>query len=442
MKHLCCGSDPERPSSIYNAREDGFPRRSGSAPQDEFPAERGMSEVAEGASRLPPRCRCASRGATARAVFIGCLVALLELWSGELEAAQPTYVPRNNWEVYFPYLYFDPSPSLSAAQDRFLSVEFGRRALAVTWREARINRPFYLDMTLESVVSEDMPMEPILWAAESGDIFLSENLLEQPDIAYRLEAHYTGHPQKKPAWEVGVDVFTRFHLLKTDIPAEASLRVSATHRGTRDDAPLSLGFFAGPEVKAMYSAISGASLGGYLMLSSSRRTLTRASLMMTSWSDQDIFDNLIRLRLGHEMSLAKHRLAFDLSGGIDLRKVNGESYLTWLLEDAPTSRYVDVFFEASSLARLPAKVRLGLSGRFVAFHTPDENIVRWYRSVAPEASAVVGRKFGVMDLSAAYTLALIPPYPVAGQEYEDSGTGVIPSSVLGQQGSLNISFRF
>ncbi len=347
--------------------------------------------------------------------------------------AQPEYPPRNDKEYYAPNLVGQGFGFLAPQQDRIWSAEYVARALMVTYGEARVNRRFFADFLLEGVYPSGMPSEPIPLG------MLQENLVEQPDAAFRLEAYYWQRPSED--WEISVDMATRLHLVKNDIPAEFHGRLTATHQGFAGVTPVFAGLFAGPEIRPVDDPVGGMTLGTFVMLSPSRQSLTTASLAITWWGQADPFQNLARLRIGQTVTPLKRKLVVRVDMGVDLRQVRVERYEAAFLATPEQTRYLDLVLEGTLLARLPGNVRLGISGRFLPVHAPDRYIVRWYRPVYPEAGVSLERKFAVVDFEAGYTFAWVPPYPNLEGDYDDSGTGIIPGSSPGHLLYLTLGLK-
>ena len=358
-----------------------------------------------------------------RAACLAAVLLALTLTGSWPVRAEDAYPPRNDKEYYTPYLFGEGFGFLAWQQDRLLGAESATRALIELYGEARVARRFFADMYLEGVYTEGMPMEPIRVG------FLQENLHEQPDAAFRLEVFYKHVPRED--WEVSVEAATRLHVLKTDIPAEFHGRIVALHRGFWELKPVLSGFFGGPEVRPMDNPVGGMTLGTFLMTSSSRNALTSASLSLTWWGEADPFQNLTRLRLGQTVTPWKRRITLRVDLGLDMRQVRVDQYEALFLSVPGRTRYLDLIAEATMITRLPGAFRVGVTGRYVPAHTPDEYIVRWYRPVYPEAGISVTRKVRVLQLEAGYTFAWVPPYPTFDGTYEDSGTGVIPESSPG-----------
>jgi hypothetical protein len=374
-------------------------------------------------------------GASGRRLSLLLAAMILSLLGGTVARAEPQYINRNNNEFYVPYLLLDNFPLVSPALGRLFQDEYARRFLMLTYGESRVNRAYFVDVAFEGLLPIDMPGYPSQILGRAQEV----QVLDPKDATVRAEVYGAGHLSK--TWELGVDVATRAHLVLTEIPAEFYARVVATHHGFAGLNPLNTGFLVGPEIRPLDVAIGGFTVGAFGQLSQSRNTYSLATARMTWWGSADPFQNLMRFQLTQVATFANRRLVARASAEADLRQVRQERYKKDFGQDPERDRYIDLALEASLLAELPAKFRFDVSGRFVPFHTPDPFIVRWYRPVYPELSAVLERKVAIFDLAAGYSFSWVPPLYQPGHAYDDPGRGIIPGSAPGHLFTLTINLK-
>ncbi len=366
-------------------------------------------------------------------MLLTCFALLLgaSLLPGRL-SAQMEYVDRNNAEVYASALLWDNLTSVTHAENRFWETESARRYLSMTYGEARLNRKFFADIQLQGMLPLGGFVYPVQIEGQLREVLLDA------DVAVRAEAYGQGRVGKN--WDLALDLAT-LNYLRQEIPSAFQARLVATHHGFAGIAPLSTGFFAGPEVRAADVGVSGMTVGAFALLSSSRRALTRATARMTWWSSRDIFQNQLQFRVGQTVTAMKRRVTLQASAGIDLRQLRKDRYIASFLIDPDRTRYVDLVLEAGVLARLPLDFRLNLQGRILPYHTPDVVLIRWYRPVWPELSAVLYRKLAVFDFTAGYTFALFPPAKSVADDYPDTGGPFFPEAVPSHLLSFTLGLR-
>lgn len=358
--------------------------------------------------------------------------------------AQYDYVMRNDNEVYPSFVLLDNMSYWNPAENRLWRSIYARRYLKLLRNEAKMNRRFYLDFGSEVIWPDGMPGWPYQaidsdYIAEAAFLDAETGEIDGRDATVRVKAF--GHGRVWEDWDLGIELDTRFHLVQDLIDAEFQARAVLGRKGVSEGIPYEAGFFLGPTFRPMNVLIGGFTFGGYAHVSFDKRSLSQVILSHTSWSDSDIFENVTSLRLRQFYSLLSRRLGIGLSAGLDYRPIHSARYQASFGEDPPEAVYIDMWMEASTLVHLPLAFELGVSGRYLPIHTPDPNIVRWYRPVWPEVGLALERKIAIFDFSLGYNLGWVPPADTGGEDYPDSGRGLIEGSTLGWTLTLTLDLK-
>lgn len=372
-------------------------------------------------------------------VFLLCVGISQEAWG------QTQYIPRNYVEFYHPYLLGDGLATPDSSFRRFLDAEHARRYQLTTWGEARQNRPLFVDFSfylsqpcIENVLDDSalcgMPGEGLNLGT------LQEAIFFEPVFKVGMEAYASGKVTRDWTLSGYFSVRTPL-LLRETLPLELKGRFLASRRVFTGLMPVDLGFLIGPEIYPVSTGIPAMTVGGFGIFHTSRTAYTRASVLGTTALGLEPFSSFWRLEISEQLMLKRNFLSLQLGGGLHLRPVNVQNYNLLFEEGPPTRNFVDMVVNASLLFQLPHNIKLDLSGQLMPYHTPDENLVRWYRMVGPELGVVAHYRLAIFDLTGGYTFALVPPVPDPQTEYEDTGGPVVPGSGPGHRFSISLGLH-
>lgn len=360
--------------------------------------------------------------------------------------AQAQYISRNNNEVYLPYVLGDGFGTPDTAVNRFLETDYSRRYQALTFGEARRNRPFFVDFfgyygdaclqyrfTGTGLCS--MPGYPLYYNNK-----LQEATTYEPTLTISLEMFAGGKISKD--LELGTYFVVRApFLFRETLPVELRGRLTLSRRVFAGLMPIDMGVLAGPDIKNVGSGVPGVTVGFFGLLNQSQRSTTKIVLSNSWWLTQEPFQSDAHLRVGQTLNFMKRRLSLNVGGEAILRRVSYNAYGV-LFNEAPAQlNYPDLMLSAGAIFLVNPDFKLGLNGQLMPYHTPDRNILRWYRPVGPEVGLVADYKLAIFDFNLAYTLALVPPFVAPSEDLVDTGGPFIPDSTLGQRLAFTLGLR-
>jgi len=394
-------------------------------------------------------CVCRGLSRLDRAAPWGLLLGLLGLaclLPATPALAQGQYINRNNNEVYLPYLLEDGFGTPDTSVNRYLQSDYARRYQLQTFGESRRVRPFFVDFlgyygdaclsyrfTGSGVCS--MPGYPLYYNGA-----LQEATTYEPTLTVTMEMFAGGKITKD--LELGTYFTVRAPFIFRDtLPVELKGRLMLSRRVFAGLMPIDVGFLVGPDIRNVGSGVPGATLGVFGLINQSSTSTTRLTIQNSWWFNQEPFQSDAHLKIGQTLSFLKRRLTLNLGGEAVLRRVNYSSYGGLFNEAPPQLNYPDLVLTAGALYLVNPAFKLGLNGQILPYHTPDRNILRWYRPVGPELGLVADYKLAIFDFSLAYTLALVPPLKSPTESLEDTGGPFIPDSTLGQRLAFTLGLR-